>query len=118
MTRLIEQGFQDLRFGVRSLARAPGFTLLAVVSLALGIMATTAMYSVVRAVVLDPFPYKDVDRLMSVRVTSPVQRGSRTGYSVDQFAEIAARSRIFDGDFGVDLLEQHYKKSAHHHGQQ
>jgi len=88
---------RDVRYALRGLARTPGFTAVAVLSLALGIMATTAIYSVVHAVVLDPFPYKDVDRLMSVRVTSPVQRGSRTGYSVDQFAEIAARSRIFDG---------------------
>jgi predicted permease len=66
-------------------------------SLALGIMATTTIYSVLHAVVLDPFPYKDVDNLMSVRVSSPAVRGSRTGYSVDQFLEIAERSRIFDG---------------------
>ena len=71
MARLIEQGLQDLRFGVRTLVGAPGFALLAIVSLALGIMATTAMYSVVRAVVLDPFPYKDVDNLMSIRVADP-----------------------------------------------
>ena len=66
-------------------------------SLALGIMATTAIYSVLHAVVLDPFPYKDVDNLMSVRVSNPAQRGSRTGYSVDQFVEIAERSTIFEG---------------------
>ena len=52
---------QDVRFGVRSLARTPAVTAIAVLSLALGIMATTAMYSVVHAVVLDPFPYRDVD---------------------------------------------------------
>jgi len=88
---------QDLRYAVRGLVRAPGFTLVAVLSLALGIMATTAIYSVVYAVVLDPFPYRDVGELMSVRVSNPAQRGSRTSYSVDQFAEIAARATIFDG---------------------
>ena len=45
-----------MRFGIRGLARNPGFTILAVTSLALGIMATTAIYSVLHAVVLDPFP--------------------------------------------------------------
>ena len=60
-------------------------------------MATTAIYSVLHAVVLDPFPYKDVDNLMSVRVSNPAQRGGRTGYSVDQFLEIAERSTIFEG---------------------
>jgi putative ABC transport system permease protein len=95
--RLIEQGAQDLRFGARSLARAPGFALLAIVSLALGIMATTAMYSVVRAVVLDPFPYRDVDNLMSIRVADPGGRGGRTYYSTDQYLEFAGRTTIFEG---------------------
>ncbi len=81
----------------RSLAGAPGFTLLAIVSLALGIMATTAMYSVVRAVVLDPFPYKDVDNLMSIRVADPGGRGGRTYYSTDQYLEFAGRATIFEG---------------------
>src|SRR5919107_480399 len=70
---------------------------MAVLSLALGIMGTTAIYSVLHAVVLDPFPYKDVDRLASVRVSNPAARGGRTGYSTDQFIDIAERSTIFDG---------------------
>jgi putative ABC transport system permease protein len=97
MLNWIEHLRRDVRFGMRGLLRTPAFTALAVISLALGIMATTAIYSVLHAVVLDPFPYKDVDRLMSVRVSSPVQRGFRTGYSVDQFLEIAERNTIFDG---------------------
>ena len=97
MVSWIEQFRRDVQFGVRGLVRSPGFALLSIVSLALGIMATTAIYSVLHAVVLDPFPYKDVDRLMSVRVSSAAQRGSRTGYSVDQFVEIAERSTIFEG---------------------
>jgi predicted permease len=88
---------QDVRFGVRTFVRTPGFTTLAVLSLALGIMASTAMYSVIHAVVLDPFPYKDVDALMSVRSWNPQQEGSRTYYSTDEFLEIAERSTIFDG---------------------
>jgi predicted permease len=97
MLTLLQQTSQDVRFGLRTFIRTPGFTALAVLSLALGIMATTAMYSVIHAVVLDPFPYKDVDALMSVRVWSPEQRGFRTGYSTDQFLEIAERSTIFEG---------------------
>ena len=92
------EGFlRDIRFAVRNLARTPGFTTTAVVSLAIGIMATTAIYSVLRAVVLDPFPYKNVDSLMSVRVSSAAVRGSRTGYSMEQFLEIAERNTIFEG---------------------
>ena len=94
---MFEQFRRDVRFGIRGLLRTPGFTALAVTSLGLGIMATTAIYSVLHAVVLDPFPYKDVDNLMSVRVSSLAQSGSRTGYFVDEFVEIAERSTIFEG---------------------
>jgi putative ABC transport system permease protein len=88
---------RDLQYGARSLLKSPGFSALAIVSLAMGIMATTAIYSVLHGVVLDPFPYKNVDQLMSVRVSNAAARGGRTGYSVDQFLEIAERSTIFDG---------------------
>ena len=91
--RWLDQAVQDLRFGVRTLVGAPGFAALAIVSLALGIMATTAMYSVVRAVVLDPFPYKDVDNLMSIRVSDPSGRGGRTYYTTDQYLEFAGAPR-------------------------
>ena len=74
---------------------------MAVLSLAMGIMATTAIYSVLYGVVLNPFPYKDVDRLMSVRVSNAAMRGYRTGYSVDQFIELAERNTIFGGASGV-----------------
>ena len=89
--------WQDLRFGARMLIKQPGLSAMAVLSLALGIMATTAIYSVIHAVILDPFPYKDVDNLMSVKVWSPNERGFRTYYSTDQFVEIAERSTIFEG---------------------
>jgi putative ABC transport system permease protein len=95
--RWLDRTLRDIRFGIRTLAKSPGFTSVALLSLSLGIMASTAIYSVLHAVVLDPFPYKDVDSLMSVRVWSPDQRGYRTGYSTDQFLEIAERSTIFDG---------------------
>jgi predicted permease len=99
MLTWLEQLAGDVRYGVRGLARTPGFTLLAVLSLGLGIMAVTAIYSVLYAVVLDPFPYKDIDKLTSVRVASPTQRFGRTGYSTDQFLEIAERSTgtVFEG---------------------
>ncbi len=88
---------QDVVVGVRHLAKNPAFTVVAVLSLALGIMSTTAIYSVVHAVILDPFPYRDVDSLMSVRVWDPSGRGGRTNYTIDQFLEIAERNTIFEG---------------------
>jgi len=85
----VETFARDIQYGTRSLLKSPGFTALAILSLATGIMATTAIYSVLHAVVLDPFPYKNVGELMSVRVYNPAGRGGRLGYSVDQFLEIA-----------------------------
>ena len=101
----IEELWRDLRFGARHLAHAPAVSILAILSLAAGVMATTTIYSVVHAVILDPFPYKDVDRLMSVRVSSATQQGGRTGYSIDQFLEIAERSTIFDGVIASTLSD-------------
>src|SRR6202789_267538 len=60
---------QDLRFGFRQLYKSPGFALVAIGSLALGIGASVAVFSVVRAVLLDPYPYKDANRMVHVELT-------------------------------------------------
>jgi putative ABC transport system permease protein len=105
MLAWLEQLTGDIRYGIRGLARTPGFTALAVVSLGLGLMAVTAIYSVLYAVVLDPFPYKDVENLMSVRVSNAAARGGRTGYSTDQFLEIAERNTIFEGTIASTISD-------------
>jgi putative ABC transport system permease protein len=71
---------QDIRFGIRQLIKIPGFSLTAVVSLALGIGATTAVFSVVYAILLDPYPYKDPDRMIHMRLTMP--SGDLNGFGV------------------------------------
>ena len=92
----IGQFARDLRFGARSLSQTRAFTAIAIGSLALGIGGSTAMYSVIHAVILDPFPYKDPDHLMSVTVQG--QRGGNGSYyPIDQFLEIAERNTVFSG---------------------
>jgi putative ABC transport system permease protein len=72
----------DARYAVRTLARTPGFTATAILTLALGIGVTTAIFSVVKAVVIDPLPYRDPARLVVTRLSLPdyrdVQRASRS----------------------------------------
>ena len=96
----LEMLWHDVRYGARVLRRSPAFTLVAVLTLALGIGATTAMFSVVNAVLLQPLPFPDADRLVAVQEQIPkIQAGSFpvSGPDVPDFRRL---NRVFE-DLGA-----------------
>jgi putative ABC transport system permease protein len=84
---------RDARVGLRLLKKHPGFTAAAVITLAVGISATTAIYSVVHATFLEPLPYRDADRLAMVWGQN---RGERAMVGAAEFLEWKARATVFE----------------------
>jgi putative ABC transport system permease protein len=93
-TNMIADIWQDLRFGARMLLKQPGFTLIAVLTLALGIGANTALFSIVNAVLLRPLPYQAPERLVIVQ-----ERFSAGGITVSypNFADWQTQQTAFEG---------------------
>ncbi len=90
---MMDQLWRDLRFGLRQLARSPGFTAVAVLTLGLGIGANTAIFSVVNAVLLRPLPYENPSRLVAVGEVRP--DGSRNTVSYQNFLDWRQASDAF-----------------------
>src|SRR6476660_3365679 len=93
---IVDQTVRDVSYALRSLRRAPAFTLAAVVTLALGIGANAAIFSVVNAVLLTPLPYADADRLVAVWATDSHRGASRDVQAYMNFVDIRAQSTSFD----------------------
>jgi putative ABC transport system permease protein len=92
--RLEDKMLQDLRFSLRMLLKNPGFSLLAILMLALGIGANTALFSVVNAVVLQPLPFGEPERL--VWIWGAFQQGDRASVSPPDFLDYRAQNRSFE----------------------
>jgi putative ABC transport system permease protein len=87
---------QDLRYGVRLMRRTPGFAAAAILTIALGIGATTAMFSVVYGVLLKPLPYGEPDRLVNYWSTAPKRGLPRAFVGMANVYDLRARNHVFE----------------------
>ena len=92
----METFFQDVRFGIRMLAKRPAFTLIAAVALALGIGANSAIFTVVNAVLLRPLPYAEAERLVWIWGTNPANNIAEETASPPDYADWKKFSQSFE----------------------
>ena len=87
---------QDVRYGLRMLVRMPTFTLVAVLTLALGVGANTAIFSIVDGVLLRPLPYRDPDRLVRVFFIEPCVGLRDVRFSMPELDDLQTRACVFE----------------------
>ena len=95
-TRLIDNLWQDVRFGARTLAKRPGFSIAVIAVLALGIGANTAIFSAVNGVLLQPLDYEHGERLVLLRQQAPAAGIQSTGFSPQELTDYRKMSRTLD----------------------
>jgi predicted permease len=98
---LLDDVRRDLQYGLRTLARTPGFTLMAVLTLALGIGSVTIIYSVIHDVLLDPLPYADSDRFVNVLVQDTKADRVRNVLPAAEFLDYQRQSDVFEAVVGT-----------------
>ena len=88
--------FRDIRYGFRSLAKHPGFTAIAVITLALGIGANSAMFSTVNAVLLKPLRYPDSDRIVVLEGVNPAAGVTQSNMSIPDIVDWQKQNQVFE----------------------
>jgi len=99
----LDSALQDFRYSVRGLRQNPGFTLTVVAMLALGIGANTTIFSVVRAVMLKPLPYKEPGRLVRLWESSPERGSLEFQVSAPNFRDWQSRQSVFEELAALDF---------------
>ena len=100
-TRWVETLLGDFRFALRTLRRAPGFTVVALFTLALGIGATTSVFTVVNGVLLRPLPYADAERLVLVWETGPTAELAKLPFSAANYLDMRERATSLEAAAAV-----------------
>jgi putative ABC transport system permease protein len=93
--RWLEDIWQDLRYGARTLVKNPGFTLIAVITLSLGIGANTAIFSLVNAVLLRSLPFPQPERIMTIWEEAPADGINRQSFAPGNYSDLRAQQTVF-----------------------
>jgi len=107
--------WQDLRYAIRTLRQRPAFTAVATLTLALGIGATTVIFSAVDGILIEPFPYRDAGRLTTFYIhdtARPPEQIGRSGFSMPEFMDFRAQNHVFEDLMGTSGLDVLYTKNG------
>jgi putative ABC transport system permease protein len=107
----METLWRDIQFALRNLSKTPGFAIVAILTLALGIGASTAIFSVLENILMEPFPYPDAQRFMSIQIhdTERNEPGGRAGFSGPEFLDYVEQNHVFDRVIANDSQDVLYR---------